>query len=147
MFEMFPLSNLNEFEHRTRPFYVPISSEPGSANCGQIRQLNLGSRTSFVPKSLQTTFMDARPNQPPQQPALTSSMINLCSGRCCECTRLGCRCDLLLTHGEWSCLKKEKARLQRKMEKNAEARMEAMARKTWLRNELAHLAGEKLEAA
>lgn len=76
-----------------------------------------------------------------------SCKVDLRSGRCYECIRLRSRCDLSLTHGEWSCLKKEKARLEKEVEKNEEAKMEAMTKKTRLRKELAYLAGQKLEAA
>ncbi|KAI7722981.1 hypothetical protein KC353_g10 [Hortaea werneckii] len=67
-----------------------------------------------------------------------SCRVHLRSGRCCECIRLGSRYDLLLTHGEWSCLKNENARLEKEVEKNEEAKMVAMTENTRLGKDRYH---------
>lgn len=79
--------------------------------------------------------------------ARTSCEVDLRSGWCCECIRLGRKCNILITREEWGQLKDKKASLERTLKDEEDTRLELMERRLQLRKRLANLWGEKVKTA
>jgi len=62
--------------------------------------------------------------------------VDIRSGRCRSCIRRGLDCDLLLTQGEWSRLKKDKADLEQALNRNEVKKHSAVVEILRLRKKL-----------
>jgi len=73
----------------------------------------------------------------------SSCDVDIRSGRCRSCFRRGLECDLLLTQGEWSRLKREKADLEQALNRNEVKKQSAVMEILRLRKKLEKSTAQK----